>query len=94
MPILTRTVDMDSHKGAFEPEDPHEKGNTSMGGQLPHRGEDPLLKSTDTDFPEPGENAEHSGEPQQPSLLDRDEEESINGRKVTGNKTTGKRPRH
>ena len=85
---------MDSHKGAFEPEDPHEKGNTSMGGQLPHRGEDPLLKSTDTDFPEPGENAEHSGEPQQPSLLDRDEEESINGRKVTGNKTTGKRPRH
>lgn len=94
MPILTRTVDMDSHKGAFEPEDPHEKGNTSMGGQLPHRGEDPLLKSSDTDFPEPGENAEHSGEPQQPSLLDRDEEESINGRKVTGNKTTGKRPRH
>jgi len=90
----TRTVDMDSHKGAFEPEDPHEKGNTSMGGQLPHRGEDPLLKSSDSDFPEPGENAEHSGEPQQPSLLERDEEESINGRKATRNKTTGKRPRH
>ena len=33
MPILTRTVDMDSHKGAFEPEDPKEKGNTSMAGQ-------------------------------------------------------------
>lgn len=93
MPTLTRTVDMDSHKGAFEPEDPREKGNTSMAGQLPHRGEDPLLKSSDTDFPEPGENAEHSGEPQQASLLDRDEEEPVNGRKATGNKTTGKRPR-
>jgi hypothetical protein len=52
-----------------------------------------LLKSSDTDFPEPGENAEHSGEPQQASLLDRDEEESIDGRKATGNKTTGKRKR-
>jgi hypothetical protein len=93
MPILTRTVDMDSHKGAFEPEDPREKGNTSMAGQLPHRGEDPLLKSSDTDFPEPGENAEHSGEPQQASLLDRDEEESIDGRKVIRKKTTGKRNR-
>ena len=93
MPTLTRTVDMDSHKGAFEPEDPKERGNTSMAGQLPHRGEDPLLKSSDTDFPEPGENAEHSGEPQQASLLDRDEEESIDGRKATGNKTTGKRKR-
>jgi hypothetical protein len=93
MPTVTRTVDMDSHKGAFEPEDPREKGNTSMAGQLPHRGEDPLLKSSDTDFPEPGENAEHSGEPQQTSLLDRDEEEAIDGRKTTGNKTTGKRQR-
>lgn len=93
MTTLTRTVDMDSHKGAFEPEDPREKGNTSMAGQLPHRGEDPLLKSSDTDFPEPGENPEHSGEPQQASLLDRDEEEPINGRKTTGKKTTGKRRR-
>ena len=93
MPLLTRTVDMDSHKGAFEPEDPREKGNTSMAGQLPHRGEDPMLKSSDTDFPEPGENAEHSDEPQQASLLDRDEEESIDGRKVSRKKTTGKRKR-
>jgi hypothetical protein len=84
---------MDSHKGAFEPEDPKEKGNTSMAGQLPHRGEDPLLKSSDTDFPEPGENAEHSGEPQTVSLLERDQEECVNGRKVTGKKTTGKRKR-
>lgn len=94
MTTLSRTVDMDSHKGAFEPENPREKGNTSMAGQLPHRGEDPLIKSSDTDFPEPGENAEHSGEPEQASLLDSDEEESIDGRKVTSKKTTGKRKRH
>lgn len=93
MAILTRTVDMDSHKGAFEPENPQEKGNTSMAGQLPHRGEDPLLKSSDTDFPEPGENAEHSGEPEQASLLDRDEDELVNARKASGAKTTGKRKR-
>lgn len=93
MPTLTKTVDMDSHKGAFEPEDPREKGNTSMAGQLPHRGEDPLLKSSDTDFPEPGENAEHSGEPQQTSLLDRDEEELVNAKRATGRKSTGKRKR-
>ena len=93
MPTLTKTVDMDSHKGAFEPEDPREKGNTSMAGQLPHRGEDPLLKSSDTDFPEPGENAEHSGEPQQASLLDLDEDELVNARKTAGRKSTGKRKR-
>ena len=93
MTTLSRTVDMDSHKGAFEPENPREKGNTSMAGQLPHRGEDPLIKSSDTDFPEPGENAEHSGEPQQANLLDQDEEELVNARKVTGNKRTGKRKR-
>ena len=34
-----------------------------MRGQLGHRDQDPLLKSADTDFPEPGENPEHSGEP-------------------------------
>jgi len=39
-------------------------GNTSMQGQLGHRDQDPMLKSADTDFPEPGENPEHSGEPQ------------------------------
>lgn len=35
-----------------------------MQGQLGHRDQDPLLKSADTDFPEPGENPEHSGEPE------------------------------
>ena len=36
-------------------------------GQLGHRDQDPRLKSADTDFPEPGENPEHSGEPQEPT---------------------------
>jgi hypothetical protein len=62
--------DVDGHQGAFEPEDPQEKGNTSLRGQLPHRGDDPILKSSDTDFPEPGENMEHSGEREESSLLE------------------------
>jgi hypothetical protein len=33
-----------------------------MNGQLGHRDQDSMLKSADTDFPEPGENPEHSGE--------------------------------
>ncbi len=43
-----------------------EPGNTSMQGQLGHRDQDPLLKSSDTDFPEPGGSPEHSGEPTEP----------------------------
>jgi hypothetical protein len=54
--------DQDFSKGAVEQDDPNEHGNTSMQGQLGHRDQDPLLKDADTDFPEPGENPEHSGE--------------------------------
>jgi hypothetical protein len=57
--------DQDRDKGAVEQEDPKQQGNTSLNGQLGHRGTDPLIKDFDTDFPEPGENPEHSGEPQQ-----------------------------
>jgi len=35
-----------------------------MQGQLGHRDQDSMLKSADTDFPEPGESPEHTGEPQ------------------------------
>lgn len=35
---------------------------TSMAGQLGHRDEDEMLKSADTDFPEPDATEEHSGE--------------------------------
>jgi len=33
-----------------------------MQGQLGHRDQDPLLKSSDSDFPEPAAGPEHSGE--------------------------------
>jgi hypothetical protein len=59
--------DQDRSKGAVEHDRPEEDpGNTSMQGQLGHRDQNSMLKSSDTDFPEPGENAEHSGEPTVP----------------------------
>ena len=59
--------DQDRSKGAVEQDGPNQSGNTSLRGQLGHRDQDPLLKSADTDFPEPGENPEHSGEPEIPN---------------------------
>ena len=59
--------DQDRHKGAVEQKEPNQPGNTSLRGQLGHRDQDPLIKSADTDSPEPGENPEHSGEPQSTS---------------------------
>ena len=56
--------DQDRGKGAVEQDRPEEpSGNTSMQGQLGHRDQDSMLKSSDTDFPEPGAGPEHSGEP-------------------------------
>lgn len=57
-------------KGAVEQEDREQTGNTSMQGQLGHRDQDPMLKSADTDFPERGENPEHSGESDKRRKLD------------------------
>jgi hypothetical protein len=58
-------TDADLLKGAVESESPQQHGNSSLSGQLGHRTEDDMIKSSDTDFPEPGENPEHSGQPQQ-----------------------------
>jgi hypothetical protein len=57
--------DQDRSKGATENDgrDNSVHTNTSLPGQLGHRDPDPLIKSSDTDYPEPGENPEHSGEP-------------------------------
>jgi len=33
-----------------------------MRGQLPHRGENPMVDGADSDFPEPGLSPEHSFE--------------------------------
>jgi hypothetical protein len=58
------TKDQDRSKGAVEQAEKGPSDNTSMQGQLGHRDQDPLLKSADTDFPEPGGSPEHSGEPE------------------------------
>jgi hypothetical protein len=56
--------DEDSAKGAVEQGRPDQPTNVSMTGQSGHRDQDPLLKSSDSDYPEPGQNEEHTGEPQ------------------------------
>ena len=58
------TKDQDRSKGAVEQDEKDPAGNTSLQGQIGHRDQDPLLKSADTDFPEPGGSPEHSGEPE------------------------------
>jgi hypothetical protein len=67
---MDRRKDQDRLKGALEQDDREQPGNTSLQGQLGHRDQDPLLKQFDTDFPEPGENPEHSGEPEDSDVSD------------------------
>jgi hypothetical protein len=62
---MNQSRDQDRLKGALEQDERGQPGNTSLQGQLGHRGQDPLVKQFDTDFPEPGENPEHSGERQE-----------------------------
>ena len=57
--------DPDESKGAKESDDQRSPGNIGMQEQLGHRDQDPLIKDADTDFPEPGLNPEHSGEPEE-----------------------------
>ena len=56
--------DSDWHKGAVEEETtvPATNGEPYLQGQLGHRDEDEMLKDSDTDFPEPGNSPEHSGQ--------------------------------
>lgn len=61
--VKTKHRDQDCGKGAVEQDEQNEGGNTSMQGQLGHRDQNEMLKSSDTDFPEPDGAAEHSGEP-------------------------------
>src|SRR5438477_5709476 len=58
------TPDQDATKGAIELEDHLTPGNVGLEEQLGHRDQDPMLKDADSDFPEPGNNPEHSGEPE------------------------------
>ncbi len=73
---MTTQADPFRNKGAVEQQTPDQPTNESLRGQLGHRSLDPLVKSHDTDFPEHGENPEHTGEPELASLYMRDEPES------------------
>ena len=57
------TRDQDAGKGATEVEDHKDPGNVGLQEQIGHRDQDPMLKDADSDFPEPGQSPEHSGEP-------------------------------
>lgn len=63
MPTKRNARDEDAGKGAVEQDSPVEETNVSTTGQIGHRNRDPLTGSSDTDYPEPGENEEHTGEP-------------------------------
>lgn len=66
------TRDEDEGKGAVAQDSREQTTNVSMTGQGGHRDQDPMLKSSDSDFPEPGQNEEHTGEPQARNELKRD----------------------
>jgi hypothetical protein len=55
--------DEDAGKGAVEQDSPGEETNVSSTGQIGHRDQDSLMQCSDSDFPEPGENEEHTGGP-------------------------------
>jgi hypothetical protein len=67
---MSHHKDQDRLKGALEQDERGQPGNTSLRGQLGHRDQDPRIKQFDTDFPEPGENPEHSGEPEESRVDD------------------------
>jgi hypothetical protein len=54
--------DPDRAKGATEEEEHNHDGNLALSEPLGHRDQDPRIKGSDTDFPEPGGSPEHSGE--------------------------------
>jgi hypothetical protein len=53
--------DPDAAKGAVEIDEHNHDGNIGLEEQLGHRDQNPLIKDADSDFPEPGNNPEHSG---------------------------------
>ena len=64
----------DSGKGAVEQDRPGQETNVSRTGEMGHRDQDAMIKSSDSDFPEAGQNEEHTGEPQARNRLNRDTE--------------------
>ena len=66
------TRDEDNSKSAVEQDRPSQETNVSRSGEIGHRDQNALLKSSDSDFPEPGQNEEHTGEPHERNQLNRD----------------------
>jgi hypothetical protein len=56
--------DSDIRKGASEEDSARgaRAGDHNLRDQLGHRDQDEMLKDSDSDFPEPGSNSEHSGQ--------------------------------
>lgn len=71
--VVMEHRDEDNKKGAVEQDSPEQKTNVApLSEQLDHQYQDSLNKMSDTDFPEPGQNEEHSGSEQGGNQLDRD----------------------
>jgi hypothetical protein len=58
---VKRREDPYLHEGAVEQDAPNQSSNNSLTGQIGHRNKPADLDTLDTDFPEPGQNPEHSG---------------------------------
>jgi hypothetical protein len=54
--------DPDRAKGATEGAERDHDVNAGLAAQLGHRDQDPRIKGSDSDFPEPDAGPEHSGE--------------------------------
>lgn len=74
VPCMTNIThrDQDEGKGVVERSAGEGRTQVSVAGQTGHRDQDPLLKASDSDFPEPGQNEEHTGEPQAQNELQQD----------------------
>ena len=79
--------DEDAGKGAVEQDRRGQKTNVSLTGQNGHRDQDPLLKSANSDYPDAGQNEEHTGEPRTRNELNRDTE--LNPEGVTQDEEPG-----
>jgi hypothetical protein len=94
--------DNDAGKGAVEQDRPEQETNVApLEQQLDHRDQDVLNKMNDTDFPEPGQSPEHSGQLQgrndfnsdtrmgERCLADSDKESDASRRDPDGNNPEG-----
>lgn len=59
--------DSDAHKGAVESQTRNDTPkrpdlHSHLADQIPHRNADELIDGSDSDFPEPGSNPEHTGQ--------------------------------